>query len=107
RASSGRKQAAHARLKHMLAAELYGNERVPQLDPDFADIVCEGTDGLGFYVISTQDAETYAEMRALAPQLLEAEWASAQEIDRLFDVSIIWRTETGWAGPSVDAALGR
>lgn len=111
----------------MLAAELYGNERVPQLDTDFADIMCKGADELGFYVISMQDADTYAELRALAPQLLEAEWASAQEIDRLFlvlpkepqdlwavkvvkrlfDVSIIWRTETGWAGPSADAALGR
>jgi DNA helicase IV len=127
RASADRKQAAHARLKHMLAAELYGNERAPRLDTDFADIVCEGAKGLGFYVISMQDADTYAELRALAPQLLEAEWASAEKIDRLFlvlqkepqdlwavevvkrlfDVSIIWRTETGWVGPSADAALGR
>lgn len=28
-------------------------------------------------------------------------------IKRLFDVSIIWRTETGWAVPSVEVALGR
>ncbi|MEV4105416.1 hypothetical protein AB0J42_34675 [Nonomuraea sp. NPDC049649] len=60
-------------------------------------------------------------------RLLEAEWASAEEIGRLFlvlpkepqdlwtvdvikrlfDVSIIWRTETGWAGPSLEASLGR
>jgi DNA helicase IV len=127
RASASRKHSAHARLKHMLVAELYGNEREPQLDADFADITCEGEHGLGFYAICTQEVDTYAELRTMASQLLEAEWADDQEIDvlflvlpkepqdlwavdvikRVFDVSVIWKTETGWAGSSVDAALGR
>ncbi|GAA0917561.1 HelD family protein [Nonomuraea longicatena] len=122
-----RKQAAHARLKHMLVAELYGNDRVPQLDTDFADIVCEGEDGVGLYLISTQLVDTYTELRTMAPRLLEAAWADGREVDRLFlvlsrqpqdlwavdvikrlyDVATIWKTETGWAGLSVDTALGQ
>ncbi|MGW4410457.1 HelD family protein [Nonomuraea sp. NPDC004702] len=128
-AAASRKQPAHARLKHMLAAELYGNEREPLLDTEYADIICEDERGLGFYVISAQNVDTYAELRAVAPKLLEAEWASGKykEIDRLFlvlpkeprdlwavdiiktlfEVSVIWKTDTGWAGPSVEAALGQ
>ncbi|MGA5763675.1 HelD family protein [Nonomuraea bangladeshensis] len=131
-AAASRKQPAHARLKHMLAAELYGNEREPVLDTEYADILCEDERGLGFYMISAQSVDTYAELRAMAPRLLEAEWASGKhkEIDRLFllflvlpkepqdlwavdiikalfDVSIIWKTETGWDGPFVEAALGQ
>ncbi|WP_431894531.1 hypothetical protein [Nonomuraea sp. bgisy101] len=66
-------------------------------------------------------------LRELACQLLEAEWSDGQQIDDLFlvlpkepqdlwavraikeifGVSIIWKTDGGWDGLSVDAALGR
>ncbi|MFD1932970.1 hypothetical protein ACFSKW_15950 [Nonomuraea mangrovi] len=107
----------------MLAAELYGNEREPHLDT----IVCKGEQGLGLDMISAQEDGTYGTLRELACQLLEAEWSDGQQIDDLFlvlpkepqdlwavraikeifGVSIIWKTDGGWDGLSVDAALGR
>ena len=124
-ASADHRQHGHGYLRHALMADLYKNE----FDPIEADLgyVARRTDrGTTIYVVSARAAHTYAELRAAAVHAREIGWAGRDRVGEIFlvlpvepsdtwavdviheilDVSIIWKTDTGWGGHRVETALG-
>ncbi|MBG0816946.1 AAA family ATPase [Planomonospora sp. ID82291] len=119
---------AHQQLLYGLVAELFGARLQPSADSPLADITCEGPDGTVLYEIAAEGTGTYAEMRNAAVRLLEIEHAmGGKQADHLFlvlpqapqdawapdalfamfNISVIWKTPTGWDGANADIALAR
>jgi hypothetical protein len=91
------------------------------------DAAWTGASGWRLYEVLGTGGHTYARMRDGAARLKDIEYAEGVRVERAFlvlpqepeepwtvegvrerhQISVIWRTPTGWAGPDVPAAFGQ
>ncbi|WP_285705159.1 ATP-binding domain-containing protein [Microtetraspora sp. NBRC 16547] len=124
--SADRRDFPHERLRHSLISDLYGARLQPLSDSPLADITCQTPNGSAVYEVVAKDVSTYAQIRKAAVRLLEIDGAMDERADHLFlvlaeapqdawaidlldetfNVSVIWKSGTGWEGAHADIALG-
>jgi hypothetical protein len=128
RVRAERESQVHEGVRHLLIGELmYGARLTPATNLPTIDIACDGPAGTVLYEVLGEGGHTYEHMREAVLRIMEVQYAEGESADHrflvlprqpaeawaaeavreAFGISVIWRTEDGWAGDQVELALGK
>jgi DNA helicase IV len=128
RVRAERESQVHEGVRHLLIGELMYRARLtPATNLPTIDIACDGPAGTVLYEVLGEGGHTYERMREAVLRIMEVQYAEGESADHrflvlprqpaeawaaeavreAFGISVIWRTEDGWAGQQVDLALGK